>query len=116
MVEGDDALDVDGLTQLGKDELAKNRMFSALDGQLATMTAYRYEVDYYLGDLVELRDDDGTTSVMQVTEQIFIHDKEGERAYPTLSVNTFITPGSWSAWDFAAEWDDFDTEHWDELP
>lgn len=116
LVVADDDADSAAMIQLGKDELAKNRMFSALDGQLAAQTPYRYEMDYYLGDLVELRDDDGTSSIMQVTEQIFIHDKEGERSYPTLSVNTFITPGSWSAWDFAAEWDDFDDEYWEDLP
>jgi len=115
-VSCDEGLTSDEMIQKGKDELAKNRMMSALDGQLATLTSYVYEIDYYLGDLVELRDDDGTTSNMQVTEQIFIHDKEGERAYPTLTVNTFIFPGSWIAWDFAEEWDDLTTEHWDELP
>jgi len=112
----DDGLTSGEMIQKGTDELAKNRMLSALDGQLPTMTSYVYEVDYYLGDLVELRDDDGTINNVQVTEQIFIHDKEGERSYPTLSVNTFLTPGSWIAWDFAQEWDDLTTEHWDELP
>jgi Siphovirus ReqiPepy6 Gp37-like protein len=115
-VSCDEGLTSEEMIQKGVDELSKNRMMSALDGQLATLTSYIYEVDYYLGDLVELRDDDGTTSNMQVTEQIFIHDKEGERAYPTLTVNTFIFPGSWVAWDFAQEWDDLTTEHWDELP
>ena len=116
LVSCDEGLTSEEMIQKGVDELAKSRMMSALDGQLATLTSYIYEVDYYLGDLVELRDDDGTTSNMQVTEQIFIHDKEGERAYPTLTVNTFIFPGSWIAWDFAQEWDDLTTEHWDELP
>jgi len=116
LVSCDEGLTSEEMIQKGVDELAKSRMMTALDGQLATLTSYIYEVDYYLGDLVELRDDDGTTSNMQVTEQIFIHDKEGERAYPTLTMNTFIFPGSWIAWDFAQEWDDLTTEHWDELP
>jgi len=117
MVECDDGLTLDERTQKGKDELAKNRMFLALDGQLSAVATYQYEVDYYLGDLVELRDDDGTTSNMQVTEQIFIHDKEGERTYPTLSVNTFIYPGSWIAWDYIQEWDDLGAvEYWEDQP
>ena len=116
LVSCDEGLTSEEMIQKGVDELAESRMMTALDGQLATLTSYIYEVDYYLGDLVELRDDDGTTSNMQVTEQIFIHDKEGERAYPTLTMNTFIFPGSWIAWDFAQEWDDLTTEHWDELP
>jgi len=117
MVECDDGLTSDERIQKGKDELAKNRMFSALDGQLSAVASYQYETDYYLGDLVELRDDDGTTSNMQVTEQIFIHDKEGERTYPTLSINTFIYPGSWIAWDYSQEWDDLGaTEYWEDQP
>lgn len=116
LVKADEGLSSAEMIQKGKDELAKNRRLAALDGELAMQTGYRYEVDYFLGDLVELRDDDGTTSQMQVTEQIFVHDKEGERAYPTLSVNTFITPGSWIAWDFAQEWDDLGLEEWADLP
>lgn len=116
LVECDDGLTTDEMTQKGKDELAKNRLYAAVDGQLATLTSYVYESDYYLGDLVELRNDDGETTIMQVTEQIFVHDKEGERSYPTLSVNSFIYPGSWLAWDLAMEWDDFTTEHWEDLP
>jgi hypothetical protein len=115
-VVGDDDMDSAALIRKGKDELAKNRMLTALDGQLIDNSQYIYGVHYHLNDLVELRDDDGTTSHMQVTEQIFVSDKEGERAYPTLSINTFITPGSWLAWDFAEEWDDLDTEEWDDLP
>lgn len=104
------------MIQLGNQELAKNRRFTALDGELAGTSQYRYETDYYLGDIVELRDDDGVTSQMQVTEQIFVRDKEGDRSYPTLSVNSFITPGSWVGWPSAQEWDDLTTEEWENLP
>ena len=116
VVIGDDDMDSTELIAKGKEELAKNRMITALDGELASSTSYVYGVDYNLGDMVELRDDDGATSLMQVTEQIFVSDKEGDRAYPTLSVNNFITPGSWLSWDAMVEWDELTTEHWDELP
>jgi hypothetical protein len=33
-----------------------------------------------------------------------------------LSINTFITAGSWLAVDPAKVWEDYDDEHWDELP
>jgi hypothetical protein len=121
-VRADDITDPDPPTasaqmiQRGKEELAKNRRITALDGELAQTTQYVYGVHYHLGDLVELRDDDGATSQMQVTEQIFVSDAQGERKYPTLSINLFITPGSWLAWDFAQEWDDLTTEEWEDLP
>lgn len=97
-------------------ELAKARRFIALDGELAHTTKYVYGVDYNLGDLVELRDDDGATSQMKVTEQIFVDDKEGERAYPTLSMNVFVTPGSWLSMGPTLEWDDMTTEEWEDMP
>lgn len=122
-VKADDIDDPDGPTasaqmiRRGKEALANAVRFTALDGELAVSSKYKYERDYYLGDLVELRDGDGVTNQMQVTEQIFVSDKEGDRSYPTLAVNIFITPGSWLAWDYGQVWDDVDiSEHWDDQP
>lgn len=100
----------------GEDALSQNRRFTAFDGELNQNAQYKYGVDYNLGDLVEMRNSDGVTNNMQVTEQIFVSDREGERSYPTLSLNQFITPGSWLAWDFNQVWDDFTVEEWDDLP
>jgi len=101
------ALDA-ALTQRGKEELSKNRQISAFDGEITQYSDYKYGVDYQLGDLIELRNTDGSTNKMRVTEQIFVSDKEGDRNYPTLSVNQFITPGSWLSWDSNQKWADLD--------
>lgn len=101
------------MIQRGKEELAKSRRYQSLDGEVSQSSLFKYGVDYNLGDLVELRDDDGATSQMQVTEHIVISDQNGIRSYPTLTVNVFITPGSWLGWDFNQVWDDVDdSEHW----
>lgn len=92
------------LQQRGKEELLKNRPVQAFDGELPLNSPYRYEVAYQLGDLVEMRNDDGVTNQMRVTEQVFVSDNQGERAYPTLTIDRFITPGSWLAWDFNQTW------------
>jgi hypothetical protein len=121
-VRADDITDPDGPTasaqmiQRGNEELAKNRRISALDGQISQISQYIYGVHYNLGDLVELRTDDGTTSQMQITEQIFVSDSEGDRAYPTLSVNQFVTPGSWLSMGAEVDWDDMTTEEWEDMP
>jgi len=104
------------MIQRGKDELAKNRRFQGFDGEVSQVSSYKYGTHYNLGDLVEIRSADGAASNMQVTEQIFVSDAQGDRSYPTLSVNTFITPGSWLAWDFNQHWDEVTTEHWADLP
>lgn len=106
----------DKMIQRGKEALAQSRRFQGFDGELNHNSSYVYEVDYYLGDLVELRSETGATNTMQVTEQIFVSDAEGERSYPTLSINTFILPGTWLAWDFNQVWDDLDLEEWADLP
>src|SRR5512136_351838 len=105
------------MIQRGKEELAKNRQLAAYDGEVTKNSEYVYDVDYRLGDLVELRDDNGACSTMQVTEHIAVSDKEGERGYPTLTANTFITPGSWLAWDYSQVWSEIaDAEHWADQP
>jgi Siphovirus ReqiPepy6 Gp37-like protein len=103
----------EAMAQRGKDELAKHRMVYAFDGEIPQHLPYIYGIDYNLGDLVEERDSDGNINYMLVTEQIFISDKEGERAYPTLILNQMPTPGTWSVQPFDEEWADvLDTVYW----
>lgn len=109
--------DVQGaLLQRGLEELSKNRTVFAFDGELNQYSSYRYGVHYNLGDLVEQRNSDGVTNQMRVTEQIFAQDGEGERAYPTLAMNTYIGVGDWAAWDFGQTWSDLGLEEWGDEP
>lgn len=111
------ALDA-ALLQRGKEQLAQNRSFQAFDGEISQYSQYRYQRDYFLGDLVEMRNDDGVANDMRVTEQIFVSDKEGDRSYPTLTLNTYIGTGSWLSWESNKTWLDLDADPitWSELP
>lgn len=105
------------MIQRGKDELAKHRKFSGFDGEASRNSSYVYGRDFYLGDLVETRNDNGFATYMQVTEQILISDGTGEQSYPTLTVNQFITPGSWLDAIYNRVWEDFDVdEFWADQP
>lgn len=107
----------DKMIRRGFEELAKARRISVFDGEISQFSNYKYGVDYYLGDYVEQRNSDGFTNKMQVTEQIFVQDGEGERAYPTLTINEYITPGSWSDPYYMRFWSDFDDdEYWADQP
>jgi hypothetical protein len=86
------------LRNKGLDALAKARPLTAFDGEIDQHSDYKYGRDYRLGDLVEMRNTDGATNQMRVTEQIFVCDGEGERSYPTLAVESYILPGTWSSW------------------
>jgi hypothetical protein len=98
------------LNQRGYQELAKYRVLQAFDGEISQNSQYVYGRDYNLGDLVETRNTDGVTNNMRVTEQIFVEDQNGERSYPTLTLNTFINTGSWMSWTSDKAWFDFDTD------
>ena len=98
------------LQQRGYEELSKNRTYQAFDGEISQNSQYVYGRDYNLGDVVETRNTDGITNNMRVTEQIFVEDKEGERSYPTLTLNTFINTGSWLSWANNKAWFDFDSD------
>jgi hypothetical protein len=66
--------------------------------------------------VVETRNADGVTNNMRVTEQIFVSDQEGERAYPTLTLNTFINTGSWLSWLNNKTWSELTDEEWADQP
>lgn len=105
------------MIQKGQEELYKNRRFSAFDGELNQYSSYKYEQDYYLGDLVEMQNKDGVRNQMQVIEHISVSDEQGERSYPTLAIRTFVSPGSWLARPHDQYWADVPaTEHWGDLP
>lgn len=103
------------MIQKGTEELAKARNVVAFDGELAPTSQYLYGTDYNLGDLVELRNNSGLATIMRVTEQIFVSDKEGVRRYPTLQINITITPGSWADMGPTPEWADMTTEFWEDM-
>jgi hypothetical protein len=121
IVKADDITDTDPVVaqalmlKRGNDELAKTRKVHAFDGEISQTSLYVYGVDYNLGDLVETRNTDGVSNSMQVTEHIFVSDKEGVRSYPTLAVTQFVTPGSWVALPSDKKWVDFTTERWTDM-
>ncbi|QBZ73585.1 minor tail protein [Streptomyces phage RosaAsantewaa] len=106
------------LTQRGNEELSKYRTYQAFDGEISQFSEYKYGTHYQLGDIVEMRNLSGVTNNMRVTEQIFVSDRNGERIYPTLTLNTFINTGSWLSWLNNKVWFDLDADPttWSEQP
>lgn len=117
-VKADDITDAAGsalttkLTQRGYDELAKARGIFAFDGEIPKQGSYQYARDYNLGDLVSMQSSNGTISSMRVSEQIFVCDEQGDKSYPSLSVELTAQPGSWGAEDPTDTWAAATTETW----
>lgn len=101
------------LIAAGKDELMKSRPIVAFDGEITQYSQFVYGRDYYLGDLVEQRGDAGATSFMRVEEYIFVEDMSGQRSYPTLMTEKFVSSGSWKSWKYAVNWNSMGAgEYW----
>lgn len=109
----DDTADVAQYMQkIGQEELAKSRPIGALDGEVNQYGNYVYDVDYFLGDMVEIRSVTGATSFMRVEEQIFVQDGNGQRSYPGLVSRKFIQQGTWASWKYDVEWQAMGSEEY----
>ena len=113
-ITGEDSDEVqEQLLTRGKQELAKAQRIHALDGEVQPED-YIYGVDYNLGDIVEQRSTTGTTGYFRVVEVVITSDGDGVLTYPTLKIDTLITPDAWFAWQFTSYWDDT-TSYWQDL-
>jgi hypothetical protein len=117
-LEEEELVDISGALQYhGLQELTKHRATAAYDGEIDQWSQYKYGTDYHLGDLLALEGLDGRVSNMRATEQIFVHDEEGERSYPTLVAQEYIGPGSWSSPNYNKTWAEMGaTEYWSNQP
>lgn len=100
------------LAACGRDELMKSRPIAAFDGQVSKTSEYIYEVHYFLGDLVELRGDNGASAYMRVEEFIRVQDESGEHSYPTLTLRTFNEPGTWRSYKYDVDWNAMGSEEY----
>jgi hypothetical protein len=74
------------LNHKAKDALANNNYVRMVDGEVVPQSAFKFGVDYNLGDIIELTVTGETSSYARVTEYIQTEDENGYSAYPTLSV------------------------------
>lgn len=75
---------LDQLEGKGLEELAKHINLEAFDGEVDT-TLFEYGVDFFMGDVVQIKDEYGHSTESRVTEIIYSQDREGHRIYPTFT-------------------------------
>ena len=73
------------LTQRGSEKLSEHTSINSFDGQVDTNYMYKYEEDFFMGDIVQFADDYGNESKSRVTEFIRSYTTNGFEAYPTFS-------------------------------
>jgi Siphovirus ReqiPepy6 Gp37-like protein len=101
------------LEQIANEELTRSRRADIFDGEIDQNSNYAYERDYYLGDIIEIRGNNGGGAFMRVVEQIFKYDSSGKAAYPSLINKDSILPGTWRSWKYDVNWKDMGSgEYW----
>ncbi len=101
------------LTQLAQEELTRSKPSDIFDGEVDVNSNFKYERDYFLGDIVEVRGDNGGGAFMRVTEQIFKYDANGKASYPSLVNKDSVSPGTWKSWKYDVNWKDMGSgEYW----
>lgn len=82
-----DAEYIDALEGKGLEELAKNINLEVFDGEIDS-TIFKYGIDYFMGDIIQIEDEYGHSAESRITEVIYSQNEEGIRIYPTFTTVT----------------------------
>jgi hypothetical protein len=72
------------LSETGRLAMAEHSVTTSFDGDVASNVQYLYGRDYFLGDLVQIRNDYGMEAVTRVTEVMRSRDEAGDYVIPTF--------------------------------
>jgi hypothetical protein len=75
------------LIQRGAEELSRCIITKSFDSQIDPVNnLFKYNEDFFMGDIVQIASDYGIESRVRVTEIIFSQNEEGFKIHPTLSI------------------------------
>lgn len=72
------------LKQRGREDLTENIEVVSFEGEMETSVMFRYGVDFFTGDIVQIADEYGHEGIARVTELVMSEDVSGKTAYPTF--------------------------------
>lgn len=73
------------LRQRGYEELAKTYIEESFEGEIEATRQYVYGKDFFIGDVVQIRDQYGKEASSRITEVVRSHDVSGEKLLPTFT-------------------------------
>lgn len=73
------------LQQRGKEELSKTYITETFDGEIEARRQFVYGKDFFIGDVVQIRDQYGREASSRITEVVRSHDVSGEQLIPTFT-------------------------------
>lgn len=74
------------LNQRGSEKLAENKETHILDGEVDSAISFKYEVDYFKGDIVQIVNEFGMEFTCRITEVIRSVDDTGYHIYPSFEI------------------------------
>ena len=74
------------LQQRGLEKLSENIVINSFEGQSDTVQLYQYGRDFFMGDIVQIRNEYGIEAKSRIVEIVRSIDKEGFDIYPTFSI------------------------------
>lgn len=72
------------LGEAGDEKLAEMKTFTAFEGEVETQNTYTYKSDYYLGDIVQIRNEFGIERAVRIVEVVESFNEEGYSIIPTF--------------------------------
>lgn len=73
------------LAERGQNKLAEVAPITTFEGDVDTSRTYKYKSDYFVGDIVQIKNEYGLTATAQITEIIESEDENGYSVIPTFA-------------------------------
>lgn len=73
------------MEQAGKEELAETYITKTFEGEIEAVRQYVYGIDFFIGDVVQVRNQYGKEASSRITEVVRSHDVDGYKLTPTFT-------------------------------
>lgn len=73
------------LIQRGNEEVSKTYITESFEGEIEAVRQYVYDQDFFIGDIVQVRNRYGKEASSRITEVVRCHDLNGETLSPTFT-------------------------------
>lgn len=73
------------LEQRGREKLSENTDIVAFEGEADVSGMFAYDIDFFMGDIVQIADDYGHETKSRVVELVMSESEEGITTYPTFA-------------------------------
>lgn len=74
------------LTQRGKEDLLEYKKAVAFEGEAETSMSFKYGTDFFMGDIIQVRNEFGIQGKVRITEFVSSEDANGYKEYPTFTM------------------------------